>query len=94
MYWGYDEWRARALGKFPEFPDIEPHSARAVCKDVLDRRGNGLLSTEETRLVLQAMRLPVLWRRNFRAEHTSSRCADCRPQVGRRQFRYRIKRLK
>jgi acetyl coenzyme A synthetase (ADP forming)-like protein len=56
----YAEWCARPLGKLPHFPDVDPDTARAVCKEVLDNRGGGWLSTEETRRVLQAMRLPVL----------------------------------
>jgi len=55
----YAEWRAQPPGKIPEFKDVDLPYARAVCKGALDHRGSGWLSTEESRLVLQAMRLPV-----------------------------------
>jgi acetyl coenzyme A synthetase (ADP forming)-like protein len=56
----YAEWRVRPLGRVPDFTDIDPRSARALCKEALGKRGSGWLSTEETRLVLQAMRLPLV----------------------------------
>jgi acetyl coenzyme A synthetase (ADP forming)-like protein len=55
----YGEWRARPLGRVPDFADIDLPSARALCRGALAERGSGWLSTEETRLVLQAMRLPL-----------------------------------
>jgi acetyl coenzyme A synthetase (ADP forming)-like protein len=55
----YAEWRARPLGRVPAFADIDVPSARAICKEGLAKRGSGWLSTEETRLVLQAMRVPL-----------------------------------
>jgi acetyl coenzyme A synthetase (ADP forming)-like protein len=55
----YAEWRARPLGRVPEFADMDIPLARALCKQGLARRGNDWLSTEETRRVLQAMRLPL-----------------------------------
>jgi acetyl coenzyme A synthetase (ADP forming)-like protein len=55
----YAEWRARPLGKVPSFADVDPLSARALCKASLAKRGSGWLSTEETCLVLEAMRLPL-----------------------------------
>jgi acetyl coenzyme A synthetase (ADP forming)-like protein len=55
----YAEWRARPLGRVPEFRDLDLRSARALCEEALAQRGGGWLSTEETRLVLQALRLPV-----------------------------------
>jgi acetyl coenzyme A synthetase (ADP forming)-like protein len=55
----YAGWRAQPLGRVPDFADLDVGSARAVCSEALGRRGAGWLSTEETRLVLQAMRLPV-----------------------------------
>jgi acyl-CoA synthetase (NDP forming) len=56
---GYAEWRAQSLGRVPDFTDMDVPSARALCQGVLATRGSGWLSTEETRLVLQAMRLPL-----------------------------------
>jgi acetyl coenzyme A synthetase (ADP forming)-like protein len=55
----YAEWRARPLGKVPDFADVDLPSAREVCQGALARRGGGWLSAEETRSVLQAMRLPL-----------------------------------
>jgi acyl-CoA synthetase (NDP forming) len=56
----YAEWRARPLGMVPDFADMDVPSARALCKASLTKRGSGWLSTEETRLVLQAVRLPLV----------------------------------
>jgi acetyl coenzyme A synthetase (ADP forming)-like protein len=55
----YAEWRNQPLGRVPDFEDIDLPSARTLCKEALDRKGSGWLGTEETRMVLQAMRLPV-----------------------------------
>jgi acetyl coenzyme A synthetase (ADP forming)-like protein len=55
----YAEWQARPLGRVPDFIDIDLPNARALCQRSLAERGSGWLSTEETRLVLQAMHLPV-----------------------------------
>jgi acyl-CoA synthetase (NDP forming) len=55
----YAEWRAQPRGRVPEFRDIEGPAARRLCRDALERRGPGWLSTSETLQLLQAMRLPV-----------------------------------
>jgi acetyl coenzyme A synthetase (ADP forming)-like protein len=55
----YAEWRGRPLGKIPDLAGIDIPLAQVICKEALAKRGSGWLSTEETRLVLQAMRLPV-----------------------------------
>jgi acyl-CoA synthetase (NDP forming) len=55
----YAEWRAQPLGRVPDFADMHLACARTLCRDTLARRGSGWLSTEETRLVLEAARLPV-----------------------------------
>jgi acetyl coenzyme A synthetase (ADP forming)-like protein len=55
----YAEWRARPPGQVPEFRDVDIPSARALCQEALAQRGEGWLPTEETRRVLQAVRLPV-----------------------------------
>jgi acyl-CoA synthetase (NDP forming) len=55
----YAEWRAQPPGSAPDFADTDLPSARAVCRQALERRGSGWLSTEETRAVLTAMHLPV-----------------------------------
>jgi acetate---CoA ligase (ADP-forming) len=53
------EWRSRPLGTIPEFRDIQPATAREICRKALHERGAGWLSAEETRSVLTAMNLPV-----------------------------------
>jgi acetyl coenzyme A synthetase (ADP forming)-like protein len=55
----YAEWRAQPLGRMRDFADLDLPAARAVCRDALNQRGMGWFSTEETRLLLQAGRLPV-----------------------------------
>lgn len=55
----YAEWRSRPLGRIPTMADMDLASARAVCRGGLAKRGSGWLSTEECRLVLQAVRLPL-----------------------------------
>jgi acetyl coenzyme A synthetase (ADP forming)-like protein len=55
----YAEWRAQPLGRVRDFADLDLPAARAVCRDALNQRGMGWFSTEETRLLLQAVRLPV-----------------------------------
>ena len=55
----YAEWRAGPQGIIPDFDDIDPASARKVCRGAIEERGAGWLSAEETRKVLEAMRLPV-----------------------------------
>jgi acetyl coenzyme A synthetase (ADP forming)-like protein len=55
----YAAWRRQPPGTVPAFPDADPGAARALCRKALAERGPGWLTTEETRAVLQAMRLPV-----------------------------------
>jgi acyl-CoA synthetase (NDP forming)/GNAT superfamily N-acetyltransferase len=55
----YAEWRAGPHGIIPDFDDIDPASARRTCRMAIEERGAGWLSAEETRKVLEAMRLPV-----------------------------------
>ena len=47
------------MGMFLEFDDIDAQIARDICRQALEQRGSGWLSTEETRQVLTAMGLPV-----------------------------------
>jgi acetyl coenzyme A synthetase (ADP forming)-like protein len=56
----YAEWCSRPLGMFLEFEDLKTHDAREICRRALQERGDGWLSTEETRQVLRAMGLPVV----------------------------------
>jgi acetyl coenzyme A synthetase (ADP forming)-like protein len=55
----YAEWRARPPGVIPDFDDIDPAKARAICANALKERGAGWLSAEETRAALAAMGLPL-----------------------------------
>jgi acetyl coenzyme A synthetase (ADP forming)-like protein len=55
----YAEWRSQPLGLIPDFDDIDLKVARDICTTALSQRGAGWLTTEETRSVLTAMRLPV-----------------------------------
>lgn len=56
----YAEWRAQARDVIPYFTDLDLPKAREICKKALSQRGSGWLSTEETRALLMAMRLPLL----------------------------------
>jgi acetyl coenzyme A synthetase (ADP forming)-like protein len=56
---GYAEWRSRPLGKIPDFTGIDLPHARALCQSILTKWGSGWLSTEEARLILQAIDLPI-----------------------------------
>src|SRR5262249_46147794 len=55
----YAEWRAQPVGVFLEFDDIDAQLARDTCRQALEQRGSGWLTTEETRQVLTALALPV-----------------------------------
>jgi acyl-CoA synthetase (NDP forming) len=55
----YAQWRAGPHGIIPDFDDIDPDSARAICRKAIEGRGAGWLSAEEARAVLGAMSLPV-----------------------------------
>lgn len=55
----YGEWRQQRPGMVPDFDDVDLSAARRICADALSRRGAGWLTVEETRHVLNAMRLPV-----------------------------------
>jgi len=55
----YAQWRAGPHGIIPDFEDIDPDSARAICRKAIEERGAGWLTAEEAREVLGAMSLPV-----------------------------------
>ena len=55
----YAVWRAGPHGIIPDFDDIDPDSARAICRWAIEERGAGWLTAEEARAVLGAMNLPV-----------------------------------
>jgi acetyl coenzyme A synthetase (ADP forming)-like protein len=56
---GYGVWRSQPLGAVREFADVPSARAQAICRKALKVRGVGWLTTEETRALLQAFRLPV-----------------------------------
>jgi acetyl coenzyme A synthetase (ADP forming)-like protein len=55
----YAEWRAHPLGVTPDFADMDLHAVREMSRTAFARRGPGWFTTEETRRVLGAARLPV-----------------------------------
>ena len=55
----YAEWRQQPLGMVPDFDDLELSVAQKICTTALSQRGAGWLTTEETRNLLSAMKLPV-----------------------------------
>jgi acyl-CoA synthetase (NDP forming) len=55
----YAAWRSQPVGVFLEFDDIDAQSAREICRQALEQRQSGWLSTEETRQLLTVMGLPV-----------------------------------
>jgi acetyl coenzyme A synthetase (ADP forming)-like protein len=56
----YADWRKQPLGGLLDFDDMDLDAARDTCAQALTVRGGGWLSAKETRVVLQAARLPVL----------------------------------
>jgi acetyl coenzyme A synthetase (ADP forming)-like protein len=55
----YAEWRRQPLGMFLEFDDLDAQRARDICRQALESRGSGWLTTEETRQLLMAIGVPV-----------------------------------
>ncbi len=72
---GYFEWRNRPAGMIPEFPDIEPATARSICDGVLQKPGAGWLSAQETRRILAALALPLPRGGVCRTEEEAARMA-------------------
>jgi acetyl coenzyme A synthetase (ADP forming)-like protein len=55
----YAEWLKEPPGIIPNFDDIDPKSARNICNRAIQERGPGWLTAQESRDVLNAMRLPI-----------------------------------
>ena len=55
----YADWRKQPPGVIPEFDDMQPQTARALCQSILKNRGAGWLSAEEVRKVLKRFSLPL-----------------------------------
>ena len=56
----YAVWRAQPPALYWSFDDIRADEARELCRSVLDSRGDGWLTAEETRRILNAFGLPLL----------------------------------
>ena len=61
---GYATWRARTPGLFWSFSDIHPDDARAMCREIVEGRGEDWLTDEELRRVMSAFGLPIVLARN------------------------------
>ncbi|HEX6531615.1 MAG TPA: acetate--CoA ligase family protein, partial [Nitrospira sp.] len=55
----YAEWQQQPSGMVPDFDDLDLSLVRTICATALSQRGAGWLTTEETRILLKAMKLPV-----------------------------------
>lgn len=75
----YAEWRKQPPGVIPEFDDIQPQVARALCQTIVKDRGAGWLSAEEVRKVLNAFALPLP---RGGVCHTSDEAAELARRIG------------
>jgi acetate---CoA ligase (ADP-forming) len=55
----YAGWRNQPEAMIPDFDDIHPQAARAICQSAVQERGSGWLSTDDTRKVLASLALPL-----------------------------------
>jgi acyl-CoA synthetase (NDP forming) len=55
----YADWRRQPTGIVPEFDDLDLAEARRICATAVAERGPGWLSTEESRELLNTVRLPL-----------------------------------
>lgn len=53
----YAQWRREPPAVYPDFDDVDPAQARAICQKALLERGDGWLDNDETRTVLAAFHL-------------------------------------
>jgi acyl-CoA synthetase (NDP forming)/GNAT superfamily N-acetyltransferase len=56
----YATWRAQPPALFWSFDDINATDARALCREVLEHRGDDWLTTDETRRMLNDFGLPLV----------------------------------
>lgn len=56
---GYVQWRERPAGMVPDFDDLDLPTVTRICHDALAARGDGWLTTAETRVLLSAMSIPL-----------------------------------
>ena len=55
----FTTWQHEPAGQTPRYPDADIDQARAICAGALSNRGPGWLTTQETRALLAAMKLPL-----------------------------------
>jgi acyl-CoA synthetase (NDP forming) len=55
----YSDWRSQSEGMIPEFNDIDPGTARTICRSAISKQESGWLSAEDARKVLAALALPL-----------------------------------
>lgn len=55
----YAEWRRQPIGMIPDFADLDPARARDNCQRAMLARGDGWLTHEEVRDVLESAGLPM-----------------------------------
>ncbi|MGF1579074.1 MAG: acetate--CoA ligase family protein [Gemmataceae bacterium] len=55
----YSRWRNQSVGHYSDYTDVDLVAAKTICAKALDSRGPGWLTTQETRSLLRAFRLPV-----------------------------------
>ncbi|HSE90882.1 MAG TPA: GNAT family N-acetyltransferase, partial [Candidatus Binatia bacterium] len=55
----YSDWRSQSEGMIPEFNDIDPGTARTICRSAISKQESGWLSAEDARRVLAALALPL-----------------------------------
>ena len=75
----YADWRKQPPGVIPDFDDIQPQVARALCQTILKDRGAGWLSAEEVRKVLITFALPLP---RGGVCHTSDEAAELASAIG------------
>ena len=56
---GYVQWRERPAGMVPDFDDLDLSTVSRICQDALAARGEGWLTTAETRALLSAMSISL-----------------------------------
>jgi acetyl coenzyme A synthetase (ADP forming)-like protein len=54
----YSDWLKQPIGVVPAFDDADPAKAKGIVEAALKNRGDGWLTAEETRSVLDAFRIP------------------------------------
>jgi acyl-CoA synthetase (NDP forming) len=55
----YGTWSRASTGEYPSFPDADIRSARALCREILEARGESWLTPEELHRILLYLRLPL-----------------------------------